>query len=196
MTLSLSAGAEALLKPKRLHTVSEIQDDWRVVPAEPGLYGWWFSQGQPPGVPTDGAAQHGEYRLLYVGIAPSGAPSKAARVRTLRDRLKNHCRGPIATSTLRRTLAALLAPDLGLAIARQHRGKVAMPPPNELALTGWMAAHARVGWAICAEPWVHEKKLIASGPRLPLNIKGSSDPFRTELRAIRILGRERDNAGA
>jgi hypothetical protein len=38
---------------------------------------------------------------------------------------------------------------------------------------------------ITAEPWVLEEVLITAGPRLPLNIRSSSDPFRLELRRLR-----------
>jgi putative SOS response-associated peptidase YedK len=43
MTYSLRACARALLSPKRFFRVDEIRERSSIVPAEPGIYGWWFS---------------------------------------------------------------------------------------------------------------------------------------------------------
>ena len=154
-----------------------------VVESERGIYGWWFS-AKLPAVPLVGAKVYAGWRLLYVGIAPSG-PTVARRPRTLRSRLRNHCRGPLATSTLRRTLACLLSAEK-LRLRRRPSGKLCMTAIEEARLTGWMEASARVAWLCHDQPWLLEDELIEAGhPRLPLNIKGSSDPFRVELRRLR-----------
>jgi hypothetical protein len=138
-----------------------------------------------PGVPMSESIAIGDRRLLYVGIARSRAPSpdRPAR-RTLRDRLKNHCRGPIATSTFRCTLCALLKDRLNLMPHREGR-KLRLPLDQEMTLTGWMADHAVVARIEHSTPWELEEALIKSGPRLPLNIMGSPDPFRPKLSELR-----------
>jgi hypothetical protein len=123
---------------------------------------------------------------FYVGIAPR-KPSAAGSVSggTLRNRLLNHCRGPLATSTLRRTLAVLLKGELGLDITCTSAGKLKMPLELETRLTGWMDEHARVVWVVYPEPWEIEDHLIQGTTRLPLNIRGSSDPFAKVLSNLR-----------
>jgi hypothetical protein len=184
MTHSLTTIAETLLRPGRLYGVAELSDAPTLIPQEGGVYAWWFSK-PPPGVPIDDTAVNEGRWLLYVGIAPR-KPSAAGSVssRTLRHRLLTHCRGPIASSTLRRTLAVLLAQDLGLSLTRTASLKLKMPPENETWLTAWMSENARVVWSTCPEPWEVEDHMI-QGTRLPLNIRGSSDPFAKILTKMR-----------
>ncbi len=92
---------------------------------------------------------HNDLHLLYVGIAPSSAAGlKARRPRNLRRRLRNHCRGPIGSSTLRRSLTALLIDQLKLDVRRTGRDRAWMNKAEEVRLTTWMAAHARVSWHV------------------------------------------------
>lgn len=174
-----------LLDPHNLHVPTDLAREPARIPALGGIYGWWFDATLPL-VPKEGTLRKGRWSLLYVGIAPSGARG-TRRVRTLRDRLKDHSRGPIRTSTLRRTVAALMVGELDLPITRTLNGKLHMPHDAEQRLTAWLGAHARASWMTCAEPWVLEADLIQSELRLPLNIRGSSDPFRAELSALRAL---------
>lgn len=194
MTHSLRACAVSLLRPERCFSVSEIRNCPSIVPAEPGIYGWWFS-GELSGVPVAGTQRHDGWRLLYVGIAPSRASASARRPRTLRDRLKNHCFGPAATSTLRRTLACLLQCRLKLQLSRNASGKLCMRTGDEARLSSWMDRNARVAWVCLNEPWLLEYALITCGkPCLPLNIKGSSHSFRLELKELRkVAGKVRSN---
>jgi hypothetical protein len=184
ITHSLSSAAD-LLAPVTFHTAAEIAADPKLVPDAPGVYGWWFDDTLLK-VPTEDSIENSRRRLLYIGIAPSPPSSSgAASKRTLRDRLKNHTRGPIAVSTLRRTLTSLLWRQLGLAVCRLPSGKLSLPREDERRLTEWMTAHARVAWMVHPRPWEIESALIVGGPRLPLNIRESSDPFRAELQALR-----------
>jgi len=189
MTYSLRAGARVLLSPEQFFQVTDIRERPALVPAESGIYGWWFC-GKLPGVPIGGTHLHQGWRLLYIGIAPSG-PTSARRPRTLRSRLKNHCCGPAATSTLRRSLACILQEKLRLHLRRNASGKLLVTP--EERLTEWMEDHARIAWVCCGEkPWHFEHSLIKRAwplrpnwPRLPLNISGSSDPFSLHLKKLR-----------
>lgn len=94
------------------------------------------------------------------------------------------------TSTLRRTVAALVRQDLELRIVRDLNGKLAMSRDDEAKLSSWLGEHARLSWLVHDEPWTAETQLIRSGPRLPLNVSQSSDSFRPQLTALRArLGR-------
>ena len=155
------------------------------VPKVSGVYAWWFDT-LPALVPTDGAFKIGEFLLRYIGIAPSGLSSK----RTLRDRLRNHCQGPIAVSTLRRALAVLLQQDLSLHIVKLATGKLALEREGEKHLTSWMKDHARVCWAVVPNPWEFEHKLIAAA-KPPLNVAGGAHPFASDLRKLRTAIKKR-----
>jgi hypothetical protein len=177
----------AFLDPSDRFSPSQLSVNPGLVPRMGGLYGWWFLS-YPPRVQVGGALKRGDLALLYVGIAPQrpAAHGQASR-RTLRDRLRNHCRGPIATSTFRRSLASLLADELGFQITRGPTGKVEIGRAAEERLTQWIEQHARVSWVVHREPWLLEEALIADGPRLPLNIRGSTDPFSLELQRLRAV---------
>jgi hypothetical protein len=185
MTHSLTAAADALLHPERLYSVTELSTAPTLIPQEGGVYAWWFSEA-PPGVPVDDTVANEGRRLLYVGIAPR-KPSAAGSFssRTLRHRLLTHCRGPIASSTLRRTLAVLLAHELNLSITRTTSLKLRMSAEHETRLSQWMNENARVVWSTCLAPWEVEDHLIQGASRLPLNIRGSSHPFAKELSKLR-----------
>jgi hypothetical protein len=164
------------------------------VPAEPGVYGWWFDDGLS--VPRDECCARDGLHLLYVGIAPSAAPKDGVKPRTLRHRLLNHCRGPVATSTLRRTLAALLKDEEHLSIERMSSGKLLMAAEDEAKVTRWMTQHGRVTWLTTPAPWAMEKEPLQRGPRLPLNISGSPHPYRKELSALKAASFMRTQGSA
>jgi len=171
---------DALLQPSRCWSPRELIANFDNVPRSRGIYAWFF-RSLPPGVPSLDTCSGQFGTLLYVGIAPNGPVSK----RTLRDRIKDHLKGPIAASTLRRSLAGLLAKDLGLKIVRNSQGRVQLPPDQEAILTQWMSNVAHIAWVVCDQPWDLERQLLAQGPRLPLNISGSKDVYAKELRRVR-----------
>jgi hypothetical protein len=179
----LSREAETFLAQAEFVTADTIRARPSSVPAEAGIYGWWFDAALEE--ISEGCHSKNSFNLLYVGIAPSAPPRDGVKMRTLRDRLLNHCRGPMATSTLRRTLAAILKEQQKLSIQRAASGKSQMPADDEAKLTRWMAEHARVTWLIAPSPWAIEDELLKHGPRLPLNIRGSSDSYRKELTQLR-----------
>ena len=124
------------------------------VPAEPGLYAWWALPGTLPGIP--GAAHpEGPLELLYVGIAPSRATSRAR----LRSRvLGNHAGGNTGSSTLRRSLAALLTGDQGY--RTRWTSRTVLEPADEQRLTAWMREHLSLTWAVHPAPWEVEAGVI------------------------------------
>jgi hypothetical protein len=190
MTYSLSDDITAFLAVRPEMGPSRIRDDPVRVPQKAGLYGWWFST-IPAVVPLDGTLEANGYRLLYVGIAPQKPAKSGSRsARTLRDRLLNHCRGPSASSTLRRTLISLLKSELDLNVGRTSSGKMKLDKADESKLSAWMDGNARATWLIHAVPWEVEDGLISGSIGLPLNIKGSSNAFAAELSRLRRVARD------
>jgi hypothetical protein len=165
--------------PSTLFTVGDIIKKPSAAPDEAGIYAWWFDE--LPNVPLVGALEQDGFRLAYVGIASYRPGSR----RTLRQRLRNHCNGPIATSTLRRSLAAVLLDELAL---HPHHGagkKVRLPEEEEARLSHWLSNHGRVAWIINPAPWLEEAELPRAGPPLVLNIQGNTHEFARKLRALR-----------
>jgi hypothetical protein len=165
--------------PSTLFTVGDIVKKLSAAPDEAGIYAWWFDE--LPNVPLAGALERDGFRLAYVGIASYRPGSR----RTLRQRLRNHCSGPIATSTLRRSLAAILFNELALRPFVGPGKKIKLSNKDELRLSDWLAAHGRVVWITDATPWLYETALLKSGPPLALNIHGNSHEFVPKLRNLR-----------
>ncbi|NIH68227.1 GIY-YIG nuclease family protein [Modestobacter marinus] len=125
------------------------------VPAAPGLYAWWGRFGALPGIsgPRHPAA---DLQLLYVGIAPNGATSRA----TLRSRVVgDHIRGTTGSSTLRRSLAALLSEQQGW--RSRWTTRPVLVNADELRLSAWMGEALALTWAEHPQPWTVEAQVIA-----------------------------------
>lgn len=171
----------ALMHPERLYGRHDLAGRSGLPPKERGLYAWYFS-GRIGEVPTEGCHRVGDRHLLYLGIAPSGPASRA----TLRTRIRQHLSGNFSGSTLRRSLACLLAQTLDLQPRRiGGTGRVRLPAEDERRLSAWMTEHARVVWTVHTEPWRVEEQLIRS-LSLPLNLDHNRDhPFHTTLSGLR-----------
>ena len=148
-------------------------------PSEPGLYAWWAAAGAISGI-RGPAHPSAPLELLYVGIAPSRATSRAS----LRSRLLgNHAGGNTGASTLRRSLAALLTGSEGYRTCWTSR--TVLLPEDEARLTTWMRENLSLTWAVHPAPWEGEAEVIA---RLapPLNqAENSTHPMYPVVRAAR-----------
>jgi hypothetical protein len=164
--------------PWTLFTLGDVLNKPSAAPDQPGIYAWWFDE--LPNVPLEGALEQCGFRLAYIGIAAHREGSR----RTLRQRLRNHCKGPIATSTLRRSLAAILIDKLDLHPFVEAK-KVKLVEIEETRLSDWIAANGRVAWITNDTPWVYETELLKDGPPLALNIKGNDHIFVQKLLALR-----------
>jgi hypothetical protein len=123
-------------------------------PGEPGLYAWWAAPGAIPGI-AGPAHPTGGLELLYVGIAPSRASSKA----TLRSRLlSNHAGGNTGSSTLRRSLAALLTDSQRF--RTRWTSRTVLLPEDEQRLSAWMRDRLSLTWAVHRAPWEVEAAVI------------------------------------
>ena len=158
------------------------------VPAALGLYAWWGRFGALPGIsgPKHPTAP---LQLLYVGIAPNGSTSQS----TLRSRVVgDHIRGTTGSSTLRRSLAALLVEQQGW--KSRWTTRPVLVNRDELALSDWMAATLHVSWAEHAEPWTVEIDVIAE-LEPPLNqAENRGHPMHAFVAAARKRWREEAKA--
>jgi hypothetical protein len=145
----------------------------------------------PPGVPSVGCHETLGHTLLYVGIGPKETKGETTKpsVRTLRHRMRDHYGGNGEGSTLRLTLGCLLSDSLNIKLRRVGSGKRrTFTNPGEI-LDKWMAMHARVAWAAVEEPWMVEKRLLAT-TSLPLNLQGNAHPFVPTLKGIRRAAKQ------
>ena len=151
------------------------------VPSDAGFYAWWLATDALPTVPRAPHATE-PLSLLYVGIAPSRATSRA----TLRSRiLRQHARGNLAASTFRRSLAALLWREEGWTPLRTSRGKLVFSREENAALTAWQEENLRVSWCVQAEPWTFEGDVIRE-LEPPLNVGyNAAHPFYETIKAAR-----------
>ena len=149
---------DALTKPERLFSRSEVLTRPCPVPAVRGVYAWYFKE-PPPMVPTDGCLTKDGHTLLYVGISPKNDSSSE----NLRKRVSYHFRGNAEGSTLRLTLGTLLAPLSDFPLRRVGSGnRMTLTHLGERWLDGWMADNAKVCWVEHPQPWVLEDELLKS----------------------------------
>ncbi|PYE14050.1 hypothetical protein DFR67_114149 [Williamsia limnetica] len=176
----------------RIYTGDEICARPCPVPANPGVYGWWFRK--IPGNIATGDCKTREHdestlTLLYTGISPSKPPGngRPPSKQNIQRRIRaNHFGGNAAGSTLRLTLGCLLADELGTELRRVGSGKRMTFHTGETVLTEWMKQNALVSWVVHPEPWELEDELIASLD-VPLNLQGNRhNTFHPELSALRV----------
>lgn len=173
---------KGITKPFLLYSRSAVLAKPCPVPAEPGLYGWFFKE-IPGNTPTEGCASLDDMTLLYVGISPRNRNSK----RNLRERIvRSHFRGNASGSTLRRSLGILLTDWSGFPLRRVGSGKrMTFTHAGEQWLDAWMEENAFVCWIEQSTPWELEREILGS-VSLPLNIRDNQHhPFSSELSKIR-----------
>ncbi len=175
-----------LLRPAKLFTREEVLARACPVPAESGVYAWYFDR--PPGpAPLHGIHSVDGWSLLYVGISPRAPRPEGtwSSRQSLRSRLRYHFRGNAYGSTLRLTLGSLLSEELGIGLRRVGSGARLTFSAGEAMLSEWMASHARVCWLPTGYPWRVESELIKR-LTLPLNLdQNQHSPFRAALSAAR-----------
>lgn len=170
-----------ILHPTKLYSRKEVLSKPPPVPAERGLYAWYFKE-VPPLVPTDRCIVKNGLTLLYVGISPKNETSKY----NLRKRVTYHYNGNAEGSTLRQTLGVLLTQKSDFPLRRVGSGnRMTFTHLGELWLDEWMNDNAFVCWVTNHEPWKIEKQIIAD-VSLPLNIQDNKhhkfSPYLSELR--------------
>jgi hypothetical protein len=166
----LSSAAEDALN--RLVATPRLPVDELERVDRPGLYAWWGVLALPASVTTPVAELP-----LYVGKAASETLGERARLFHL---------GRTRGSALRRTLAAVLVHELGLAphimVDTRSWG---LRPAGEERLTSWMRQHLTVTWVELDDPGDVEKELITH-LLPPLNDKhAAGSPYRVEMRMLR-----------
>jgi hypothetical protein len=104
--------------------------------------------------------------------------------------MRDHFNGNAEGSTLRLTLGCLLSETLKIRLRRVGSGRRhTFTNAGEITLDKWIARHARVAWAAFDEPWIVEKRLLATLP-LPLNLMGNAHSFVRTLKNIRGAAKE------
>lgn len=187
-----------LLAPKKLYRRSEVLARPCPVPAQPGIYAWYF-RDPPAQVPLDGTHEYQGHYLLYVGIAPrKPTATRKPSTRTLRDRIRGqHYSLNAEGSTLRLTLGCLLSLELRRIASQKHLGtarRMTFGKKGEQRLNEWMENHAFVVWNPSQQPWILETELLTRLV-LPLNLDANANSsFYAELKAIRAAARERARA--
>src|SRR5215471_15440624 len=148
--------------PVRMYSCEEVLAQPSPVPAQDGVYGWWF-RTLPSLVAADACRLHQGMRLLYAGISPTRPPKngRAPSKQDLRGRIRYHYTGNAEGSTLRKTLGCLLAGELGIQLRRVGSGSRMTFVEGEQALSNWMNDNALVSWLVRDRPWELEDELIA-----------------------------------
>jgi len=185
--------ASSLCDPSRLYCRGEVMSRPNPVPKRSGVYAWYFKE-PPPGIDTRHCHTSDGKTLLYIGIAPRPPYADGRNSRqTLSKRLRTHCGGNAAGSTLRQTLGCLLGEKLSIALRRVGSGgRYTFTNPGECTLDDWMAENAYVTWLEDDSPWEIEGMLLKSNLTLPLNISGiPRDDLCMYLSKVRSLARER-----
>src|SRR5215471_2215505 len=174
------------VSPVRMYSREEVLAQPSPVPAQDGVYGWWFRK-LPPLVAADACRLHQGLRLLYAGISPKRPPQdgRTPSKQNLRGRVRYHYMGNAEGSTLRKTLGCLLAEELGIQLRRVGSGRRKTFADGEQLLSAWMSQNAFVSWLIYERPWELEHDLITTVD-LPLNLEGNTaHRFHPELTQVR-----------
>jgi hypothetical protein len=174
------------VNPVQAYSCEDVLARPSPVPAQDGVYGWWFRK-LPPLVVADGCRQRQALGLLYAGISPNRPPGngRSPSKQTLQKRIKYHYTGNAEGSTLRKTLGCLLADELGIQLRRVGSGTRITFVEGEQVLSAWMAENAYVSWVVRDRPWELEDELIAKLD-LPLNLQGNShNRFHSILTGVR-----------
>lgn len=172
--------------------VPEVLRSPELLPAGPGLYGWWTLRGALAGLPHIPHPANQDVSLLYVGISPARETSR----QTIRSRvIGNHLNGNVGSSTFRFVLAALLLDPLGL---NPHlRGaKVVLSSDENGRLSAWQREHLLLTSCARARPWEIESEVIGQlAP--PLNSAGNAaHAFYPVVRAARAEFRRKARAAS
>ncbi len=172
----------AFRRPMRVFTRPELIADPSLIPAAPGIYGWYFNEMPHPDLPGV-RTRFDEWSLLYIGIAPGRAGSNS----NLRTRINTHLRATARRSTLRLTLGSLLKERLELQPSPAS-GKISFGS-GEIGISNWLDAYARIAWVECPEPWEVEAEVVrALG--VPLNrAHNQAHPFYPTLGELRRASR-------
>lgn len=139
----------------------------------PGLYTWWVDDAGAADL-TQGIGHPIAAGLLYAGRAGGHRPGASASAATLWGRLVgNHLRGNVRSSTLRKSLAALLG--------------AGGEPFAEDQLSAWMHAHLRVATLpVRSEDVARLEEQLVAQARPPLNLSGlPKDEARGALSLLR-----------
>lgn len=186
-TTKMNNVIDQLMRPEALVSRREVIGRSSVVPPEPGIYAWYFSELPSSSIEEQGCWQWQSKNLLYIGISPSEPPrnGKPPSKQNIRKRIAYHMRGNAYGSTLRLSIGCLLADSIGIQLRRVGSGNRLTFADGESLLSEWLDENAHVTWVTHRQPWLIEREAI-SRLYLPLNLEQNSrHPFHSQLSAAR-----------
>lgn len=180
-----------LLKPQKLWSRDDILQKPSRVPAQNGIYAWYFKTTPNKEIFKNyfnidaetsllkNSFKLNGYQLLYIGISPKDKKSK----NNIRNRLRGHMNGNSYGSTLRLSLGCLLADELDISLNKY--GSSIHFGDGEKKLSEWIKNNTFVAFQVCDEPWNVEDEAIKTLV-LPLNIRDNEySVFKKPLENIR-----------
>ena len=179
-----------LINPKKLWSRKEILQRPSPVPAEDGIYAWYFKKLPSANLFNEyfnindtslieDTIKFENYQLLYIGISSSNVKSNG----NIRNRIRSHMNSNASTSTLRLTLGCLLSDELNIQL-KQIRNRFYFGN-EEAIISEWIEENAFVTFEPCSQPWVIEEEAMKK-LNLPLNILGNEhNNFHKTLKNIR-----------
>lgn len=188
----MSDQQSSLLHPEELASRQLVIGRSSIVPAESGIYAWYFKQSPSKEIDLDSCWKWHDRYLLYIGISPKEPPrnGRPPSSQNLRKRIAYHMRGNAYGSTLRLSVGCLLSRSLGIQLRRVGSGKRMTFSGGEDVLSSWLEENVSVTWVTHSEPWLLEAAAISS-LYLPLNLdQNSSHPFHPTLTAARREAKE------
>jgi GIY-YIG catalytic domain len=188
----MSEVIQHLLNPRRLYSRQEVVGRTSVVPAEPGIYAWYFASSPSNEIDLDKCWRWHDRHLLYVGISPKKPPKngKPPSSQNIRKRVAYHMRGNAYGATLRLSIGSLVSELLGIELRRVGSGTRMTFSDGEAELSKWLDENAYVTWVSDPEPWKVEEEAISS-LYLPLNLdQNSGHSFHGTLSLARKLAKQ------
>ncbi len=182
-----------LVKPRHLFLRKDVLGRESRVPAEPGIYAWYFKTTPSPEIDWNRCNESNGLRLLYVGISPSEAKTHGGKAskNNLRKRIRGHMNGNASGSTLRLSLGCLLSPTLGIQLRRNGKTERMHFSEGEDLLSEWLDQNASVCWVQHEAPWVIERAAVGQ-LYLPLNLSMNKlHPFYHTLSQARRSARQK-----
>lgn len=164
------------LRPDRLWPIAEVRKKMSIVPAERGIYAWYFVPSALPSiVPVSNCWKHRDLPLLYVGICPDRRSAARGSLRTLRSRLNAHINRDAGHSNFRRYMGCVLAPQLGLRLLHERHPEFISGVED--VLNNWLDANAFICCLPHASAWEMELSILREYCP-PLNAGGNPRPWK------------------
>lgn len=175
---------DAILHPDQMYSHTEISKQSSLVPAEEGIFAWYFKE-VPERLKNLGLHTHKGLTLAYIDSSPQKPLKDSLSAKgNIRKRVLADITGPASTSSIRRSLGCLLKEKLDLKSVKLSSRTVNFGE-GERALTDWISHNVRFCWLITESPWDIRDKLIKE-KQVPLTLSNKLvNSFYDELTKMR-----------